>query len=320
MTIGSQFLSRLLNEAKKDEKNGFTFDRSVEAMKRAMRDIGGEGNYADKIAEVFSMVGIPGMYLNKPEVRESVIEGAQNLKSKPARVRAFLALHSALSTFHGTTPIVEAKAKKSECYVDFDEDTELWCVFNEAGKALSSYAAKSDAVRDCANRNGLNEAKAKSGEDDLEGNLFQQTVEEILVTLGLPEEMVGSGAKASIKTGLRRMVSKLRADSSVKSAFVTFARLAGIKAHDKIVGAKKSIMEPKEPVTEAEEIDAQAPAINMSDIIGTARTIFGHMGLNLDDDSIIKLVNRQAFVNSVKVACRDAKVKQAMAAFLRAVK
>jgi hypothetical protein len=271
MTIGSQFLSRMLNEAKKDEKKGFTFDRSVEAMKRAMRDIGGEGNYADKIAEVFSMVGIPGMYLNKPEVRESVIEGAQNLKSKPARVRAFLALHSALSSFHGTTPIVEAKA-------------------------------------------------SKSGEDDLEGNLFQQTVEEILVTLGLPEEMVGSGAKASIKTGLKRMVSKLRADSTVKSAFVTFARLAGIKAHDKIVGAKKSMMEPKEPVTEAEEVDAQAPAVKMSDLMGTARTIFEHMGLNLDDDSVIKLVNRQAFINSVKTACRDAKVKQAMAAFLRTVK
>ena len=40
------------------------------------------------------MFGIPGMYLNKPDVREGVVEAAQELKSKATRVRAFLALHS----------------------------------------------------------------------------------------------------------------------------------------------------------------------------------------------------------------------------------
>lgn len=115
MSIGKNFLERVLNEGKKDDTKGFTFDRSVEAMKRVMRDIGGSNNFADKIAEVASMFGIPGMYLNKPDVREGVVEAAQELKSKATRVRAFLALHSALSSFYGIAPVkIEEGLEASE--------------------------------------------------------------------------------------------------------------------------------------------------------------------------------------------------------------
>ncbi len=45
MTLGTKFLERL-NEAKAPKK-GFAFDRGTEAMKRAMRDVGFENNFAD---------------------------------------------------------------------------------------------------------------------------------------------------------------------------------------------------------------------------------------------------------------------------------
>jgi hypothetical protein len=113
MTIGSQFLARL-NEAKKPAPKGYKFDPATEAMKRQLRDVGGEKNFADKIAEVAAMTGMPGRFMNTPEGRESMIEGAQTLRAKPAAVAAFLALHSALVNFHGVTPVVEGKKEEDD--------------------------------------------------------------------------------------------------------------------------------------------------------------------------------------------------------------
>lgn len=114
MSIGTQFLARL-NEAKKPEaKKGYKFDPATEAMKRQLRDIGGEKNFADKIAEVAAMSGMPGRFMNTPEGRESVLEGAAALRAKPAAVAAFLTLHSALSSFHGVTPMVEGKKEEMD--------------------------------------------------------------------------------------------------------------------------------------------------------------------------------------------------------------
>ena len=329
MSIGSQFLSRVLTEAtKKDKKKGFEFDRSVEAMKRAMRDIGGETNLADKIAEVAAMVGIGGMYLNKPDVREGVLEAAQSLRTKAARVRAFLSIHSALSQFHGVTPIAEGKA---------------------------------------------------SPEEELEGNAFQQFVEEVLVTLGIPEEMVSGEAKAGVKAGLKRTVAKLRADADVRAAFVTYGRVANIKLGDGVVGTKKSpfevaaikikikeavdtidakafyvvntdsqkilsgpyfsqgqaekialsknsddveVMLGKELsnyVAEAKEAEGEAAPTNLKDVLASARAIMMALGVDVTDESVVRVVNDSSFSRSIKAACRDPKVKRGMAAFLRAV-
>jgi hypothetical protein len=270
MSIGSQFLSRVLTEAtKKDKKKGFEFDRSVEAMKRAMRDIGGETNLADKIAEVAAMVGIGGMYLNKPDVREGVLEAAQSLRTKAARVRAFLSIHSALSQFHGVTPITEGKA---------------------------------------------------SPEEELEGNAFQQFVEEVLVTLGIPEEMVSGEAKAGVKAGLKRMVAKLRADADVRAAFVTYGRLASIKLGDGVVGTKKSPFEVAAiKIKEAKEADGEAAPTNLKDVLASARAIMMALGVDVTDETVVRVVNDSSFSRSIKAACRDPKVKRGMAAFLRAV-
>ncbi len=269
MSIGSQFLSRVLTEAKKDKKAGFEFDRSVEAMKRAMRVVGGETNIADKIAEIAAMAGISGMYLNKPDVRESVLDAAQALRTKSARVRAFLAIHSTLSKFHGITQVVEAKEVKT------------------------------------------------TSEEDLEGNAFQQLVEEVLVALGIPEEMVSGEAKAGVKAGLKRTIAKLRSDSDVRAAFVVFARLAGIKIGDGIVGPKKSAFAPA--IKEAKEAEDEVAPTNLKDVLATARAIMMNLGVDLADETVVRVVNDAAMSRAIKAACRDPKVKRGMAAFLRAI-
>lgn len=339
MSIGSQFLARL-TEAK-GEKKGFEFDRGTEAMKRAMRKIGGDNDFADKIAEVMAMCGISGMYSNKPEVRESVLDAAQVLRTKPARVRSFLALHSVLSKFHGVTPPVVAEGK----------------------------------------------------EDDLEGNAFQQLVEEVLVSLGVPEEMMGGDAKAGVKAGIRRTVAALKSDDLVRAAFVAYARYAGIRVGDKVVGVKKpgqKVEEAKMPaidpnryyviakkedsgktivvmrkngyedseaaeaacdeyketvagddieifswdyvkgsklakilgeglVVDDDENDETDP-VNLKDLNASATAIAAAMGMNMADEKMVRVVNPNALARSIRTACRDSKVKRGMAAFLRAIK
>jgi len=232
MSIGTQFLNRL-NEAKSPAKK-FTFDRGTEAMKRAMRDIGGENNFADKIAEVMNMMGVPGMYLNKPEVRESVIEAASTLRSKPARTTAFHNLHAALASYKGV----------------------------------------------------MKEAK----EQDLEGQGFQQLVEEILVSLGLPESMATADAAPAIKTGIKRSVQAAKSDAGVRSAFIVFAQRAGIKLHDSLVGAKKDIMAQvnakKASVAESLYGEAdpklQVKTVNANNMAGKAIAMIKALGLPLD--------------------------------------
>lgn len=270
MTIGSQFLARL-NEAKKPAAKtaapaapkGPTFDRGTEAMKRAMRDIGGENNFADKIAETMNMIGVPGMYLNKPEVRESVVEAAGRLRSRAAQAAAFLVLHSALTKF--SAPLAEAK------------------------------------------------------EEDLEGQGFQQLVEEILVSLGLPEEFVGASAKPAIKSGIKRTVARLKSDAQVRIAFVTFALRAKIKLNDSIVGAKKEANAMKAPVKEALEDVVDADDGVSKDVLVNAKKILSMMGVDLANSKLVRVVNEGALDRAIKVACRDPKVKRAVSMFMRTV-
>jgi hypothetical protein len=113
MTIGSQFLARLA-EGKEPAKKGYKFDPATESMKRQLRDIGGEKNFADKIAEVAAMTGMQGRFMNTPEGRESVLAGAKGLRTRPAATAAFLSLHSALAAFHGYTPMAEGKDEEAD--------------------------------------------------------------------------------------------------------------------------------------------------------------------------------------------------------------
>lgn len=265
MTIGSKFLARL-NEAKKPaEKKGFKFDAGTEAMKKSLRDIGGEQNLADKIVEVMNMMGVPGRFLNKPDIRDGVIEAAQNLRPKAQRLAAFLALHSAL----GAHFMAEAK------------------------------------------------------EQDLEGQGFQQLVEEVLVSLGLPESMVTGDAAPAIKSGLRRTVAAMKADAVVRNAFVTYALRAQIKLHDSLVGAKKdamSAMKAKKQLGEQEETEANPQDANDPAAVAAVKEMVKMLGVDLNDEKTIRVPNMPALEMKMKTAARDPVVKRAMAAFKRVMK
>lgn len=297
MTLGTQFLARI-NEAK-EPKKAYAFDRGTESMKKAMRDIGGENNFADKIAEVMNMVGVPGMYLNKPEVRESVVKAATTLRSKPARVRGFSAMHAALSNFHGV----------------------------------------------------VKEAAAPDDEANLEGNSFQKLIEEVLVSLGAPTDLVGSNGKPPVKAGIKRVAAKLRSDDMVRSAIVAYARYSGIKVNDGEVGIKKTPQEKakaeadkaaalkkggkaavgkdgkplKEATTsgtigtDADGDSAQTDQALMKDPVAAAKKIMVAMGLDLTD-KVFTGDNLGVIERHMKAALRNANVKQAMNAFLRVLR
>lgn len=269
MSIGKKFLERVLAETKSTE--GFEFDRGTEAMKNALRDIGGENNFADKIAEVFNMCGISGTYMNKRDVKDSIIEAATELRSKPARVRAFLALHSALLNLHeGATSVEEA------------EDTE-----------------------------------------ELEGQGFQQFVEECLVSLGLPESFVGASAKAAIKAGLRKASALIRSDRAAKKAFVDFGRYSGVKLNDGTIGGKKRLGEATAIGTTGTigTDDQSDNAIDYArDPVAAAMQVLSLLGVDLSNNQVVRVVNQMALNRSIKTACRNPAVKRGLAAFLRANK
>lgn len=265
MSIGQQFLARL-NEAK--EKKTFEFDKQIESMKRAMREVGNEEDLADKIAEVFAMCGLSGTYINKAPIRESVIEAAMVIRSKTTMTRTLGQIHSSLSAMVGVV------------------------------------------------------LEAKGDEVDLDGGAFQQLVEEVLVELGLPAELVGKNGKAAIRSALKRQCAKMRSEDSVRIAFITFAKYAGIKVGDDVIGSVKKVAKlakPVEPVKEAVEAES-VEQVNVRDLNASARMIFGMMGLDLADEKLVRVVNDSALSRSLKAACRDAKVKRAMLAFLRAAK
>jgi hypothetical protein len=145
MTIGSQFLARL-QEGKEPAKKGYKFDPATESMKRQLRDVGGEKNVADKIAEVAAMSGMQGRFMNTPEGRESVLGGAKGLRTRPAAMAAFLSLHSALAAFHGYTPMAEGKDEEADLDgVAFQQLVEEVLVELGIPQALVSEGGKSGA-------------------------------------------------------------------------------------------------------------------------------------------------------------------------------
>lgn len=74
---------------------------------------------------------------------------------------------------------------------------------------------------------------------ELTGGAFQQLMEEVLVSLGAPIDLVGSKAKAGVKTAMRSVASKFATEQSVVKAFRAYAAKVGIKIADETTGATK---------------------------------------------------------------------------------
>lgn len=110
MSIGEKFLDRVLVEKKTNDdsktvKNKdqisttLIVDSGTLRAKAMMRDVGGhnENDLAGAIADVFNGLGIPGSFINKSEVRASIIEAAIKLRPSVSRLRYFKELHDAVT-------------------------------------------------------------------------------------------------------------------------------------------------------------------------------------------------------------------------------
>ncbi len=100
---------------------------------------------------------------------------------------------------------------------------------------------------------------------ELTGGAFMQLMEEVMVSLGAPVDLVGADAKAAVKTRLRQLATDFSQDPAVSKAFKAYARAAGIKVSDDITGAK--------PKAGTKIGEAEAPAVSMSDTLA-AKKIF----------------------------------------------
>jgi hypothetical protein len=66
--------------------------------------------------------------------------------------------------------------------------------------------------------------------------------------------------------------------------------------------------------------DEQQPLPSSGDYVSQAKLVFASLGLNLSNQQVIRIVNNSSFNLAVKTACKDPKVKRAIAAFVRALK
>ena len=203
MTIGANFLNRVLTEKKKEPEAPKTFsgDAGTERMKMMMRDIGGPDDLADKIADVLNASGVPGAFLNKDEIRKAVIDAATLLRGQRTRKNMFMALHSVLTSFRAGEPV-------------------------KGGGGSGVVADKKGAV----------------GEKDL-GTGFQELVAEVLSSLGAPEMYFTKDAPAALRTSFKSAVNAMQKNAEVKAAFQALARGSRIRKGDGKVGLKQEAVE-----------------------------------------------------------------------------
>lgn len=277
MSLGTSFLKRL-NEAKSAPK-GASFDAGTEQAKSRIATAGGsKNNYGDKIAELLNMCGVPGMYLKKQEVIDSIVAKSKNVQSSGAGP-ALLSLHAAIKASRGMT--MEAK------------------------------------------------------NDNLSGGAFQQMMEEVLVALGAPVDLVGADAKAGVKTAMRRLALEFAQDQTVVKAFRAVARKLGVSITDSATGATKGKL-AQEAVTSGTvgtngksnaggkenagggEDDGELQG-RVTDVQAAAKAIFKAMGVDLNDSTMIRVVNPSALARGIATASRKPAVKSAMGAFLKKV-
>jgi hypothetical protein len=335
MTIGSQFLARLA-EGKEPAKKGYKFDPATESMKRQLRDIGGEKNFADKIAEVAAMSGMQGRFMNTPEGRESVLAGAKGLRTRPAATAAFLSLHSALAAFHGYTPMAEGKDEEADLDgVAFQQLVEEVLVelgipqslVSEGGKA----GAKSTVKRMIAKI--MQDSTTKVAYQFLAKKLGIKVNDKIVGTkkAGKPETVEEAvGADPAVV----KLFNKIKGEPNLKAARVKALVTRYLSMVDK--------QEKHIPMLTAEVIhmlqdadlmeavtrgtvgtdgqgteDSQAETSNVKDFTAAAKTILTALGVNLEDTKLVRVVNDGALQRAIRTAMRDGKVKRAASAFLR---
>lgn len=120
MTIGKQFLERVLNEADGEDRDGVKdgFNIPLDSQARAMA-AKQKLPWAKRLVAFHFMCGVPGRYMNSPEVSETIASAADMLRKKVAVRRAFSTLYEALGAAKGyTLQTDDAAAPVKESKID----------------------------------------------------------------------------------------------------------------------------------------------------------------------------------------------------------
>ena len=108
-----------------------------------------------------------------------------------------------------------------------------------AGKTMQTSGAGPQFLRLHAAVKAASGMTMEARNTDLTGGAFQQLMEEVLVSLGAPIDLVGSKAKAAVKTAMRSIATKFATEQTVVKAFSAYAIKVGIRIADEKTGATK---------------------------------------------------------------------------------
>jgi len=211
MTIGTRFLERVLQEAPGEDRDGVKdgFNIPLDSQARAMA-AKQKLPWAKRLVAFHFMCGVPGRYMNTPEVSEAIASAADMLRKKVAVRRAFSTLYEGLAAAKGLTIK--------------DDDAGV-----QEAKEIN-YTTKE-----------INEAKAKRG------SFIQKLLESVLLQLGLPEAMVVTSGPAAVGTGIYKTAELIEQDSTLERALRLLATRMGIKGQDAMEPVDEAKKEPKPP-------------------------------------------------------------------------
>lgn len=270
MTIGAQFLERVLNEAAAEDRDGVKdgFNIPLDSQARAMA-AKLKLPFAKRLIAFHFMCGVPGRYMNTADVTEAVQGAADMLRKKVSVRRAFTTFYEGLAAAKGFNipsddvgAVQEAKKLVDPAKIEKAKDA-----VKKAKKDLADHVKTYDGgsgMREKALRAAIEKAEGslKKLKEEVElneaktkrGGFIQKLLEAVLNGLGLPEELTATTGPSAVGTGIYRTAELVEADSNLERALRLLASRMGVRGTD---------TEEDEPVTEAVDVgnDAYSQAV-----------------------------------------------------------
>jgi hypothetical protein len=307
MTIGSKFLSRVINEAAPDDRDGIKdgFNIPLDSQARAMA-AKLKLPFAKRLVAFHFMCGIPGRYMNTAETTEALAAAADMLRKKVAVRRAFVTLYTGLAAAKGYNIPQDENGEVQEGLSEAKSDSKRLAAQNpekimkakealkKAKKALADHLktydggtgmrekqlqAQIDAaqakLKKLTESEQLDEAKAKRG------SFIQKLLESVLVALGVPENLITTTGPAAIGTGIYQTAEIIEQDSTLERALRLLATrldIRGTDATEPVQEATFSKNSSKMPRAQAAE---KAKKIRR---VLANNDVVGHAQLNGDGD------------------------------------
>ena len=249
MTIGSKFLSRVLQEAPVEDKDGVKdgFNIPLDSQARALVSKM-KLPFAKRLIAFHVMAGVPGRYLNTEDIEGSIAAAADMLRRKISVRRAFMTLYEGLAAAKGFAPPKEEGEKFKEGLDLYEMGGAGWYVVDGDGDFVAGpWADKAQAVIKRGEVKGkilyskkkpptkkMNEAARQK-----RGSFIQKLFETVLVELGLPQSLITTGGPAAVGTGLYRTAELIEQDATLERALRLLATRLGVRAAD----AQKPVQE-----------------------------------------------------------------------------